>query len=171
MFGPVVLTSPGQSSYRNISTSSSSRSSSTSASWTIGGVSMTPHYRVRSSYNTYNNVSSIPSTWRDTTWETQVPSSVSGAEGARAVMAAPAVELVKSRLQVSLSAAAPADQALRVQLFNAQGVMVADLKGTLQKGARTVTLAQPKGTLAAGMYVASVTAGERNFRTPLICEK
>ena len=168
-FGPVVLTSPANSGVIT-TTGTNTRASATSASWTINGVSMTPQYRVTANYDTYNDVSSIPATWTDTTWE--VPVSVSNSRtGVTPVLAAPTVKMQKSQITVSFTSAISADQNLRVRIFNAQGALVADLMGTLQKGARSATLSQPKNVLAAGMYVVNVTAGERNYRTSLVCDR
>jgi DUF1680 family protein len=170
MFGPLVLTSPGQSGTRTITTTgTNTRAFATSASWTLGGTAMTPQYRVTTNYNTYNNVSSVPASWSDTLWETAV--SVTNPVVPVAGLAAPIVKIQKLRITVSFASAILTDQNLRLQIFNMQGEKVAELGKMLRKGERSAIFSRPNTLFPAGLYICSVTAGNRNCRVTLVCGK
>ncbi len=169
MFGPLAMTYPGASALATINASSYTRTPGTST-LSMGGVTLTPTYRVTASYNTYCNISNMPATWNDTMLETQVATYVDNpVVRALTAMNAPTVTLANSQILVSFSASMTSDQRVAVNLFNAQGVRIALAQGMVHKGDRSVTLHQ--NALPAGLYVCSVVTGERKYYTALICSK
>ncbi len=167
MLGPMVMTRSGTGAINAAGTYTRTANSSTIS---MGGVTLTPWYKVTAAYTTYVTVSNFPDT--TITWEPLIPIGVTSYSSlAIPVMAAPTLKIVQSQIRVSFVSPMARGQTLRVQLFNARGAMVADLSGTMDKGTRSMTISQPKAALPAGVYLANVTVGGQNYRTSLVYDR
>jgi hypothetical protein len=153
-FGPSVMTMPGASSFSTLNASTWTRPSATSATITMGGVTLTPWYRPTAAYNTYATPTNIPASWDSVMAEVPLPVGVLDFGHVVPTAAAPSVKMVHSRLTISYSAPMTGDREVHVRLFNAQGAVVSASRATLHSGERSVSFSRGRG-LSRQVYMSA----------------
>ncbi|MBN1127545.1 MAG: glycoside hydrolase family 127 protein [Chitinispirillaceae bacterium] len=148
---------------------------SSGLTWTASGFTFKPFYNVASDfYSLYWNVTNIPANWQDTVLDTQddPPVAIHPASSIlKSLEAAPMVTIHHSQIRISFSSSFADALPLRAQFFNAKGAKIADLKGMLHKGARSVFLSNKKPASTSGVYMYIIVAGSRVYKGSVVANK